>query len=154
MGHPGWPCRFALRNNLPLFMTSQQTTTDVVTPKYTNSTVLDSPMEEPPDPLLSMDEAMHGVSQQPEERPHTVTPSETMRPPPLPAHVLAAERKARDSTSPATTRSSVAPQTSPEEAQRALEVVLGFLILGLLCETSHRVGCDIPILGRDRVMGT
>lgn len=85
---------------------------DAATPKYGSSTALDSPMEEPCDPLLSMDEAL-----QPEDRPPTVTPSETMRPPPLPAHILQQEMK-RDASQGA--------PTSPEEARRAMQVVLSF----------------------------
>lgn len=96
---------------------------DMPTPKYVTSQVLDSPMEEPPDPLLSIDEAVRPSRL--EERPHTVTPSDTMRPPPLPAHVLAAEPK-RELT-PAMSTSSLQSGTSPEEAQQALEVVLNFI---------------------------
>lgn len=96
---------------------------DAPTPKYVTSTMLDSPMEEPPDPLMSLDAAVR-VSQ-PEDRPHTVTPAETMRPPPLPAHVFAVEKK-REVT-PATSTSSLLASTSPEEARRALEVVMSFI---------------------------
>lgn len=95
---------------------------DMPTPKYVTSTALDSPMEEPADPLASIDEAVRPP--QPEERPHTVTPADTMRPPPLPAHVLAADAK-RELT-PATSTSSL-QTTSPEEAQQALEVVMQFI---------------------------
>ncbi|KAF7197015.1 hypothetical protein HII31_01440 [Pseudocercospora fuligena] len=92
-----------------------------VTPKYVNSAALDSPMEEPSDPLASLDEAI----QPPEERPSTVTPSETMRPPPLPAHVLQPDILKRDST-PATPTYSLQQATTPEEARRALQIVLSF----------------------------
>ena len=102
------------------FMTSAA---DAPTPKYINSTMLDSPMEEPPDPLISIDEAVQGS--RPEDRPSTVTPSETMRPPPLPAHVLAAESK-REVT-PSTSTSSIPASTTPEEARQALEVVMSFI---------------------------
>ena len=95
---------------------------DMPTPKYVTSSVLDSPMEEPQDPLISINEAVR--PSQPEERPHTVTPADTMRPPPLPAKVLAAESK-RELT-PATSTSSL-QATSPEEAQQALEVVMSFI---------------------------
>lgn len=93
---------------------------DIATPKYTTTTILDSPMEEPSDPLISIDAVR--VSE-PEERPHTVTPSETMRPPPLPAHVLETKRE----ITPATSTSSMQAATSSEEAQRALEVVMAFI---------------------------
>ena len=93
------------------------------TPKYVTTSILDSPMEEPPDPLMSIDEAVRLTH--PEDRPHTVTPAETMRPPPLPAHVLAVEKK-REVT-PATSTSSLQASTSPEEARRALEVVMSFI---------------------------
>ena len=96
---------------------------DVPTPRYITTTVLDSPMEEPPDPLISLDEAVR-VSQ-PEERPHTVTPSETMRPPPLPAHIRESKREITPATS--TSSSSMLLGTSSEEAQRALEVVMTFI---------------------------
>ena len=95
---------------------------DAPTPKYA-SAVLDSPMEESSDPLVNIDEAVRMT--QLEERPHTVTPAETMRPPPLPAYILAGERN-RDGT-PSTSTSSVHLSTSPEEARRALEVVMSFI---------------------------
>jgi hypothetical protein len=95
---------------------------DSVTPKYVTSSVLDSPMEEAPDPLNSIDETVN--SSQPEERPHTVTPAETMRPPPLPAHVFAAEVK-RELT-PSTSTSSLRAMPSPEEALQALQIVHSF----------------------------
>ncbi|KAI5369656.1 Putative HTH CenpB-type DNA-binding domain, DNA binding HTH domain, Psq-type [Septoria linicola] len=87
------------------------------TSKYSNSSALDSPMEEPPDPLVSLDEAMglHG----PESRAPTVTPSETMRPPPLPAHIDAARRESLSQLG-------IAQGTTPEEARQALQVVLSF----------------------------
>ena len=96
---------------------------DAPTPKYVTSTMLDSPMEEPPDPLINIAEVVRGTH--PEDRPHTVTPSETMRPPPLPAHILSGDRK-REVT-PATSSSSLHSWTSPEEAHRALEVVMSFI---------------------------
>ena len=93
------------------------------TPRYVTSTILDSPMEEAQDPLINIDEAARVT--RPEDRPHTVTPSEMMRPPPLPAHILAGEVK-RELT-PATAMSSLQTSTSPEEARRALEVVMAFI---------------------------
>lgn len=92
------------------------TSEDAAAPKYANSAVLDSPMGEPPDPLASLNEAVSGG--QP-ERPNTVTPAETMRPPPLPAHLQPDAR--RDSTPPA-----LQGVTSPDEARRALQVVISF----------------------------
>lgn len=87
----------------------------MATPKYASSAVLDSPMEEPSDPLASLNQAV-SLGQ---ERPHTVTPSETMRPPPLPAHLQHDIR--RDSTP-----SALQNITSPDEARRALQVVISF----------------------------
>lgn len=73
-------------------------------------------MEEPQDPLGSIDAAVN--VDEPHERPPTVTPSDTMRPPPLPAHILQQDPKRDDNP--------LYPATTPEEARRALEVVLGF----------------------------
>lgn len=92
------------------------TSGDVVTPKYSSSAVLDSPMEEPPDPLGSLTQAVSGG---PDDRTHTVTPSETMRPPPLPAHL---QQDARRGSTP----SALQNPTSPDDARRALEVVISF----------------------------
>ena len=80
-------------------------------------------MEEAADPLINIDEVVRVTLA--EDRPHTVTPSETMRPPPLPAHILAGERK-RELT-PATSTSSLHSSTSPDEARQALEVVMSFI---------------------------
>ena len=96
---------------------------DVQTPKFITTTVLDSPMEEAHDPLLSLEEVVRATHT--EERPHTVTPAEMMRPPPLPAHILGGEM--RREVTPATSNSSLRASTSPEEARRALEVVMGFI---------------------------
>ncbi|KXL49797.1 hypothetical protein M433DRAFT_74713 [Acidomyces richmondensis BFW] len=96
--------------------------TDVVTPKFVSESVLDSPMEEATDPLSGIDETMH-VSHS-NDKLHTVAPAETMRPPPLPAHVLNAEGM-REVT-PSRSNPSLKPMTSPEEALQALEVVHSF----------------------------
>lgn len=80
-------------------------------------------MEEPPDPILGIDEAVRSI--QSDDRPHTVTPAETMRPPPLPAHILAGEAKRE--FPPATSTSSQQSSTSPEEARQALETVMSFI---------------------------
>lgn len=92
---------------------------DSVTPKFSNAT-LDSPMEERPDPMDSLDETMELHRH---DRPPTMTPSETMRPPPLPSHIQP-EGTRRDST-PATP-ASIQQATTPEEARKALQVVLTF----------------------------
>ena len=99
------------------------TSSEPMTPKYASVSVLDSPMEEAPDPIASIDATVRATHV--EGRPHTVSPSDTMRPPPLPAHILAGEKK-REST-PSTVEASLRATTSPEEALRALEVVNGFL---------------------------
>ncbi|KAK3713022.1 hypothetical protein LTR37_008707 [Vermiconidia calcicola] len=96
---------------------------DAATPRYVTTTILDSPMEEPPDPLINMDEIVRVT--QPEERPHTVTPVETMRPPPLPARVVSGE--SRRELLPLTSTTHISGATSPEDAQRALEVVMSFI---------------------------
>ncbi|KAK4634180.1 hypothetical protein CLAFUW4_00637 [Fulvia fulva] len=100
----------------PLLDQYMSSSAESLTPKYGTSTALDSPMEESQDPLGSIDEAVH-VSD-PHERPPTVTPSDTMRPPPLPAHIIQQDSK-RENTP-------LYPATTPDEARRALEVVLGF----------------------------
>ena len=89
---------------------------DALTLKYA-TVIVDSPMEESSDPLVNIDEAVLL-----EERPRTVIPAETMRPPPLPGYILVRERN-RDGTS----TSSIQPSTSPEEGRRALEVVMSFI---------------------------
>lgn len=96
---------------------------DLPTPKYISAAMLDSPMEESSDPIVSIGQTMQ-VSQ-PEARPHTVSPSETMRPPPLPAHVLETKRE----VTPATSSSSAQAAASPEEARRAMELVMNYLDL-------------------------
>ena len=93
------------------------------TPKHVTSTILDFPKKEPSDPLINIDEAVRVTH--PDDRLHTVTPAEIMRPPPLLAHVLAVEKK-RELT-PSTSSSSLQVSTSPEEARRALEVVVSFI---------------------------
>ncbi|KAK5696023.1 hypothetical protein LTR97_008443 [Elasticomyces elasticus] len=96
---------------------------EALTPKLSIAGVLDSPMEEAPDPISSMDDSVRTT--RPEERPHTVTPSDMMRPPPLPAHILANE--ARREITPSTSNSSLRGATSAEDALRALQVVHGFI---------------------------
>ena len=105
---------------MPVIYDQHMSSADLQTPKYIPAAILDSPMEEASDPMYSMDETVHGLPS--DDRPQTVTPSETMRPPPLPAHILASELR-RDASS----TSSAASSTSPEDAQRALEVVMNFI---------------------------
>ncbi|KAK5132621.1 hypothetical protein LTR08_008820 [Meristemomyces frigidus] len=107
---------------LPDTYMAASSSSETLTPKYVTSETLDSPMEEAPDPLSSLDAAVH--ASRPAMRRRTVTPAEMMRPPPLPAHVLAADTK-RELT-PSTSTSSLRGATSPEEALKALEVVHGF----------------------------
>lgn len=102
---------------MPVIYDQHMSSADLQTPKYIPSAILDSPMEEASDPLYSMDEALH--IPQSNDRPQTVTPSDMMRPPPLPAHVQIGNLK-RESPTTATS-------PSPEEAQRALEVVMNFI---------------------------
>ncbi|KAK5173789.1 uncharacterized protein LTR77_002470 [Saxophila tyrrhenica] len=91
-----------------------QSSDDLQTPKYIPSAaMLDSPMEEASDPIFSMDEAVHALPST--DRPQTVSPAETMRPPPLPAHVA---QRGSPSASGA---------ISPEQAQRSLEVVMQYI---------------------------
>lgn len=100
---------------MPVIYDQHMSSADLQTPKYIPAAILDSPMEEASDPMYSMDETVHGLLLN--ERPQTVSPSETMRPPPLPAHILASEL----------TRDASSSSTSPEDAQRALEVVMNFI---------------------------
>lgn len=72
-------------------------------------------MEEASDPLLSLNEAVNTT--RPDDQPKTVSPKDmTMKPPPLPSHVK------RENT-PAVSDQA----TSPEEAQRALRVLMNFI---------------------------
>lgn len=79
-------------------------------------------MEEAPDLVSGISTAIH--TSVPGDYPETVSPAAMMRPPPLPAHALAADLKCE--LTPATSASSLRGATSPEEALRALEVVHGF----------------------------
>lgn len=89
--------------------------TDLPTPKYQNIAVLDSPMEEAPDALASLDTSIHEQQTADENnRPNTITPSDMMRPPPIP--IRHSKVEAQNSGA----------HTSPEEARRAMEVVLSF----------------------------
>ena len=92
---------------------------EAATRRYRNSAASmleDSPMEEAPNPLVGQ---LDGTT----SPPHTVSSVETMRPPPLPAHVLL---MAGDSSTIHHTTTTTTTTTSPEDARRALEVVLSF----------------------------
>lgn len=90
------------------------TSAEALTPKYTTAHVLDSPMEEAPDPMASVSQVLSlDIS-----RPQTITPADAMGPPPVPPH-------RRRSITPATAHNLQA-STSPEEARDALQVVLNF----------------------------
>ncbi|KAK3629686.1 hypothetical protein LTR56_017892 [Elasticomyces elasticus] len=96
---------------------------EALTPKYTIAGVLDSPMEEAPDPIPSIDDSVRTTRT--EERPHTLTPSDMMRPPPIPARMLANE--AWREVTPSKFSSSLKGGTSAEDALQALQVVHGFI---------------------------
>ena len=97
------------------------TSAEAMTPKHIGIGVLDSTMTETPESLvIGLDGPMP-----PHDRPPTVTPSETMRPPPLPQHIHPTQvhSTSRELDVHHGTSQMV---TSPEEARRALEVVLDF----------------------------
>lgn len=94
--------------------------TDLPTPKFQNMAVLDSPMEEAPDALASIDDHIREQSAT-DNRPNTVTPLETMRPPPIPIRHAKHESQTANAAGQGTQTF-----TSPEEARRAMEVVLSF----------------------------
>lgn len=94
---------------------------DPPTPKYVASTMLDSPMQSGPDPLPKLNSAVPGMHHD-GSRPNTVMPSDMMRPPPLPSNMTAPR-----SMPPGTPASNLtSATTSPEEARKAMEVVLSF----------------------------
>lgn len=82
-------------------------------PKY----MLHTQVEDMSEPLPHLNSAIDGMHA--ENRPHTITPSDMMRPPPLPSNMTAPR-----SLTPASSANLSA--TSPEEAQKAMEVVLSF----------------------------
>lgn len=82
-------------------------------PKY----MLHTQVEDLSEPLPHLNSAIDGMHA--ENRPHTITPSDMMRPPPLPSNMTAPR-----SLTPASS-ANLSP-TSPEEAQKAMEVVLSF----------------------------
>ena len=88
---------------------------ETATPKHTPSSMLDSPMEEASDPLLSLNEAVSTT--QPADQPKTVSPKDmAMRPPPLPSRVKREETSATFHQSP-----------SSEDAKQAFHVLLDFM---------------------------
>ena len=99
-------------------MSDAVSSVDPPTPKYMTSNNYDSPMQELADPLPNLNSAVHGMSSG-GNRMQTMTPSELMRPPPLPSNVSVPR-----SLTPAS--SSALSGTSPEEARKAMEVVLSF----------------------------
>lgn len=88
------------------------------TPKYVASNMLDSPLQDFVDPLPNLNSAVEGMHHE-GGRPHTIAPSDSMRPPPLPTSMSAP----RSMTPSSASNLSV---TSPEEARKAMEVVLSF----------------------------
>nr|POE88229.1 hypothetical protein CFP56_11458 [Quercus suber] len=111
---------FPLLPQLDAYMAGS-TVPEVITPKYIASGAegLDSPMVELSDPMAHLDD---GVAPDDMGGPRALSPTATMRPPPLPAHVTDAARRG---STPGTSSSSL-PATSPDEARRAMEVVLAF----------------------------
>jgi hypothetical protein len=98
-------------------MSDAVSSVDPPTPKYMTSNNYDSPMQELADPLPNLNSAVHGMPSG--NRMQNMTPSELMRPPPLPSNVNVPR-----SLTPAS--SSAMSGTSPEEARKAMEVVLSF----------------------------
>ena len=96
---------------------------DTPTPKNVQGTSPDAPVEEPHDRLTSIGEATR--RSQSEERPHTVTSTDTMQPPPIPPKRVLAAPMEGDLTR-AASDSSLPRGISPEESQQALEVVMSF----------------------------
>lgn len=99
-------------------MSDAVSSTDPPTPKYMTSNNFDSPMQELTDPLPNLNSAVQGMPSG-GNRLQTMTPSELMRPPPLPSNISVPR-----SLTPAS--SSALSGTSPEEARKAMEVVLSF----------------------------
>lgn len=100
---------------------SESVPPDLPTPKYFTEAVLDSPMAKLANPLGNIDELVQ--ANKPSEQLSTVSPSETMRPPPLPLHVLESKRE----ITPAVSITSSQSTSSTGDVQRALEVVMSFI---------------------------
>jgi hypothetical protein len=92
---------------------SPPASSEALTPKYMNSTALDSPMTEVPPSMATIEEAMH-------TSPPQVTAS--MQPPPLPT--VSIPNQPSDMSHAGVDSCPVTP--SQEEAARALEVVMSF----------------------------
>lgn len=114
----------------PLLIDQYLSMADMPTPKYAPAAMLDSPMEESPDPLGSLNANLTSMSSEERLIPQTVSPSDTMGPPPLPPHIL----EMRGDLTPAVSTSSASsaasymhPVATPEDARRALEFVISFL---------------------------
>jgi hypothetical protein len=99
------------------YMSDATSSVDPPTPKYISSSTFDSPMQELTEPLPNLNSALQNLPAN--SHPHTMAPSEMMRPPPLPSNMTVPR-----SLIPAP--SSQLPSTSPEEARKAMEVVLSF----------------------------
>jgi hypothetical protein len=100
------------------YMSDTTSSADPPTPKYiSSSTTFDSPMQELTEPLPNLNSALQNLTSN--GHPHTMAPSEMMRPPPLPSSMTVPR-----SLTPAS--SSHLSATSPEEARKAMEVVLSF----------------------------
>lgn len=99
-------------------MSDATTSADPPTPKYVSTSTFDSPMQELTEPLPNLNSAIHDIPGN--NRPHTITPSEMMRPPPLPSNNNNVPRTLSSASS------SNLAATSPEEARKAMEVVLSF----------------------------
>ncbi|WPG98455.1 Hypothetical protein R9X50_00124600 [Acrodontium crateriforme] len=105
----------------PLLEIFSSSSPDMITPKYVHS-MLDSPMEDQHDPMLSMDEAM-SVSR-PGDRLSMMSISE-MRPPPLPSHIASLDHRQENLS--INTTASLQGIISPDQALQAMKVVWGFV---------------------------
>lgn len=99
------------------YMSDTTSSADPPTPKYISSSTFDSPMQELTEPLPTLNSTLHDLPTN--IQPHTMAPSEMMRPPPLPSN-MAVPR----SFTPSSAQHLSA--TSPEEARQAMEIVLSF----------------------------
>ncbi|KAF2746674.1 hypothetical protein M011DRAFT_76258 [Sporormia fimetaria CBS 119925] len=94
---------------------SPPTSSEALTPKFANTTTLDSPMAEARPSLPTIDDIMEPTSL-----------DESMRPPPVPPVVIPNLQHSR-SRAPSDTPDGASPVTpSQEEAARALELVMSF----------------------------
>ena len=100
------------------YMSDTPSSADPPTPKYISSATFDSPMQELTEPLPTLNSTLHGLPTN-NNHPHTMAPSEMMRPPPLPSNMAIPRTFTPVSTSHLSA-------TSPEEARQAMEIVLSF----------------------------